>query len=111
MEYDLSFFNKEDLFADEPRRDPRERVNYHFRRTYSLSPLEILIKSEEKDDLRQRGIELQALCQQHFSLKEYGFLVKIVGEEFGEKLRMPLEFRDFATQDFEGYFLTNLLRM
>lgn len=112
MDADLSYFAKEDLFPSHGNgngaRSPNERVHPIFKRTYSLSPLDILIRKEEEGELKQRGAELQHLCQRYFTLPEYNFLVDQLGVSFGRRWRMPLEFRDFTPQEFEEYFDRNV---
>src|SRR3989344_2588722 len=108
MEVDLTYFDKEDLFPSQGFRLPEERVHALFRRVYSLSPLEILIRRDEKDELKSRGHQLQKLCRAYLPAEEYDFLVEQLGLSFGTILKMPLEFRDFTRESFIEYFKENL---
>lgn len=107
IEDDLTYLLKEDVLDAQRTRRPSERVSDSFRKIYSISPLEYLIMKEEKEELRKRGMELQEFCKQNFTLEEYSFLLKALGNKFGETLRMPREFRDLTEEEFSEYLASN----
>lgn len=86
---------------------PSETVAGQFRRMCTMPPLDYLLRAEDTQTLKRRGTQLQELCLKHFEIGEYGFLLQLLGGDFGKRLRMPIEFRYFTDREFIDYFMDN----
>ncbi|MEK6894411.1 MAG: hypothetical protein AABX10_03025 [Nanoarchaeota archaeon] len=99
----LLYFSLQDLFVDEQRRIPEETVSSGSKRSYSLRPLDRLIREEERDHLKKQAHRLQQFLFKNLDLEEYAFLSGVLGRDWVYRLRLPLEFREFSKGEFLGY--------
>ncbi len=96
----LDMFSPEDLTDKSQGKNANERLAPRYRRSYSASPVNILIRAEESDHLRNLTVNLRDFLRENMNMAQYGFLHKLLGKNWSERLRLPLEFRDMACEEF-----------
>ncbi len=103
MYQDVSTFSADELFGERKKRRSIETVHRSFLRVYSLSPLEYLVKCEERGVLREHALTLKRFLYSNLGCVEVGFISRALGEDWERTLRLPLEFRDFDRRGFEKH--------
>ena len=106
---DLGMFDVDDLFDRVKPISSRtkETVNNRFRRLLSLSPLDIIIRTEDRDDLQNKAKVLKRLLRENLNFIQYAFLEGLLSGDWDRQRRMlPLEFKDFNNG---GHLSINLI--
>jgi hypothetical protein len=90
------------------RQHSRHKVAPRFKRTYSTNPLVSLIRQEERGRLRQLSVFLKGFLSDNLELGQYGFLHTLLGKGWETHDKLPLEFKDMGSKEFETFLATHL---
>jgi hypothetical protein len=103
----ITLLGIDNFFEDESKRRAEETVAPEFRRFYSANPLHLLMRKEEKAQLRRHATEIKDYLKETLDLISYGFLTSVLGDNWDKKQKLPLEFRHFENGDLEEYLEQN----